>query len=751
MANFSGMKIGSGVRMKSRQLGLPVALKAVPAMLLVWACSFGIGNAAVYVPDDFAKNGGSNLETMVMVKDGSNRVVIGGMFTTVEGQAGYRGVARFNTDDTLDTTFKVSTDDFVKAIAIQPDGKILIGGQFHWVQPAGSSSTTTIWGIARLNADGTLDSTFQNAAAGKVKSNHNVRGIAVQSDGKIVIGGYFTAIDGTPINRIARLNANGTLDTTFNVGAGANGFVEDVKLQADGKVVISGSFTNVQGTDIRGVARLNADGSLDTSFVPNAGNASIINGSYGGSFPVYQIAIQSDGKIVANGGPLNFAGEVHRGVVRLNTNGTPDSSFNSFINDWGAAVAFQTVGGEQKIVLGGSFTRVGQRDVISGAVIGADVTRQGIARFNADGTVDAGFDTSLGANAWVWTVLPNSDGTVYLGGKFTSVAGMSRRGIARLKELDPTTQVINFTPPNPAVYSAVNGSTVPWTAAPPTVSSAGLPVTYSSLTAAVCNVDASTGVVTVVTPPVTGLCTIEANAGAGTQVVGGISYNVSAARPVQQSMQINAMPDQSITFPVQATPKNVADGTFSVDPEAMASSGLPVTYSSLTPSICTVSGATVTPLAGGLCTIAADQAGGGTAPLHFNAAPQVTQSVTLLSSQAIDFPTQTGQGATTGGTFPLAPPAVATSGLAVTYTSTTPTVCTVTGSSVRVLTSGTCTIEANQLGNEYFTAATPVLQSISVTAMPAAATPVPTLGVWTLGLLSALLGAMGIRRRSALR
>ncbi|QNN59043.1 IPTL-CTERM sorting domain-containing protein [Diaphorobacter ruginosibacter] len=712
-----------------------------------------MANAAVYVPDDFAKNGGSNLETMVMVKDGSNRVVIGGLFNTVEGQAGYQGVARFNADDSLDTTFKVATDEFVKALAIQADGKILIGGQFHSVRPTGSTTATSIWGIARLNADGTLDSTFQNAPAGKVKSNHNVRGIAVQPDGKIVIGGYFTAIDGTPINRIARLNANGTLDTSFNVGTGSNGNIEDVKLQADGKVVISGSFTSIQGTVIRGIARLNADGSLDTTFVPNGGDNSVINGSYGGLFPVYQLAIQSDGKIVANGGPLNFAGEVHRGVVRLNTNGTPDSSFNPFINDWGAAVALQTVGGEEKIVVGGSFTQTGQRDVSSGAVIGTDATRQGIARFNADGTVDTEFDTSYSSNAWVWAVLPNSDGTVYMGGKFTSVAGMARRGIARLKELDPTTQVINFVAPEPAVYSAINGASVAWSPTPPTTSTAGLPVTYTGLTTSVCTVDPASGAVTLVTPAVSGTCTIEANAAAGQQVINGITYQVKAATPVQQSMQIDAPPDQSIVFPAQTTPKNVADGGFSIAPLATASSGLPVSYSSLTPGVCTVSGTTVTPLTGGVCTIAANQPGGTVGAVAFNAAAQQTQDVVVQSGQTVNFPAQTqaAQSVVIGGTFTIAPVATASSGLPVAYSSLTPGVCTVSGTSVQVLGSGTCTIAAGQNGDTYFTAAEQVNQSVQVTALQPVAQPVPTLGAWALGLLSALLGVMGLRRRNALQ
>lgn len=747
MSDLSRVNVAAARRNAHKGRNTSKVLKALPAALLAWSCMLGMANAAVYAPDNFANAGGTNLETMVMVKDGSGRVVIGGLFNTVQGQSGYQGVARFNTDDSLDAGFKVATNAFVKAIAVQADGKLLIGGEFTAVRPMGAASFTTFWGIARLNADGSLDSSFQNAPAGSVKANGNVRGIAVQPDGKIVIGGYFTLVDGVAVTRIARLNADGTLDTSFNVGVGANDGIEDVKLQADGKIVIAGSFTSVQGTAIRGVARLNTDGTLDTSFVPNAANPTALNGSHGGLFPVYQIAIQVDNKIVVNGGPLNFAGEVHRGVVRLNTNGTPDSSFKPFINDWGAAVALQNVGGAQKIVVGGSFTQVGERDVTSGAVIGTDAARQGIARFNPDGTVDTDFDTSYGTNAWVWAVLPNDDGTVYLGGKFTSVSGMARRGIARLAELDPTKQVINFAAPQPGTYSALNGSSVSWNPTPPTTSSANLPVTYTSVTTSVCTVNASTGAVTLVTPAVTGLCTIEANAAAGTQTVGGLTYDVEPATPVRQSMQIDAPPDQSITFPAQTTPRNAASGTFSIDPVATASSTLPVSYSSLTPAICTVSGTTVTPLAGGLCTIAADQAGGTLGAVAFNAATQVTQSVTVQSAQTIAFPAQSAQSVVTGSNFALSPAATATSGLAVTYSSLTPAVCTVTGGSVRVLATGTCTIEANQAGNDFFTVAQPVSQSVSVTALPAAK-PVPTLGVWALAMLAAMLGFVGFRRRA---
>ena len=626
MANLFKLKAkthGRGTR------GRQVIRRAAPSALLAWACTLGLANAAVYAPDDFAIGGGTNLETMVMVKDGSNRLVVGGLFNTVEGQLGYQGVARYNADDSHDTAFKVKTDEFVKAIAIQPNGKILIGGQFHWVTPSNSATATSIWGIARLNADGTLDSGFINAPAGKVKSNHNVRGIAVQpADGKIVIGGYFTYIDGVARNRIARLNANGTLDNSFNVGDGANGNIEDVKLQADGKILISGSFTNVQGTAIYGVARLNANGSLDTSFVPNAGNPAAVNGAWTGTFPVYQMALQSDGKILINGGTLQYAGKYHAGVARLNSNGTPDNDFKSFINWWGSSVALQPDG---KIVVGGDFGMVGERNPDTNAVIGADVPRRRIARFNTDGTPDTTFDTSNGADAWVWAVLPDGNDRLYIGGKFNLVGGIVRHGIARLAELDPTKQIINFPVPDPAVYNA--GGAFNWTAG--ATSSAGIPVAYTSLNTAVCTVDEATGVVTPASPVVTGECTIVANAPAGTQTIDGTPYDVAAAAPVQQTMQIYAAGDQAITFPPQTPSRLLGDGGFPIEPVATASSGLPVTYTSLTPDKCTVGGTPVmvTPLAAGPCIIAADQSGGTNNQGTFTAAAQVTRTVNVTDPQ----------------------------------------------------------------------------------------------------------------------
>ncbi len=151
--------------------------------------------------------------------------------------------------------------------------------------------------IARLNADGTLDTGFDPNANGDVYS------VAVQADGKILLGGDFTTVGGTARNYIARLNADGTLDTGFNPNA--NSVVYSVAVQADGKILLGGDFTTVGGTARNYIARLNADGTLDPGFNPNANDY------------VYSVAVQADGKILLGGGFTTVGGTARNHIARL--------------------------------------------------------------------------------------------------------------------------------------------------------------------------------------------------------------------------------------------------------------------------------------------------------------------------------------------------------------------------------------------------------------------------------------------------
>jgi uncharacterized delta-60 repeat protein len=342
-----------------------------------------------------------NLDLYEMAVQSDGRILIGGSFTTVGGVTRKR-VARLNSDGSLDTSFNLNADlnlnGAVYAMAVQSDGKILIGGDFTMV------GSTTRNRIARLNSDGSLDSTFNslNNVIDIDLSNNNVRVVAVQSDGKIIIGGDFLKVGGQTRNRIARLNSDGSLDTAFNPDA--NSAVFAAVVQSDGKVIIGGNFSTIGGATRRYVARLNTDGSLDT-FAPSL------------DLSVSKIAVQSDGKILIGGSFTTVGGLTRNRIARLNADGSLDTGFNPNVNSNVEALAVQSDG---KILIGGWFTAVGS----------PATTRNYVARLNADGSLDTGFNPN--ASSIIRTVREQSDGKIIIGGGFTTVGGTARNRLARL-------------------------------------------------------------------------------------------------------------------------------------------------------------------------------------------------------------------------------------------------------------------------------------------------------------------------------
>jgi uncharacterized delta-60 repeat protein len=349
----------------------------------------------------------SEVSTTSLQSDG--KIIIGGFFTTINGTA-RNYIARLNADATLDTTFNPETDTnafgHIKTISLQPDGKIIIGGYFT------TYDQTTPKSIARLNADGTLDGTF-NTGTG---ASNNVNTTSLQSDGKIIIGGYFTTFNGTARNGIARLNSDGTLDATFNPGTGAilnfNNLdypsdVNTISLQPDGKIIIGGNFTTYNQTVRNGIARLNTDGTLDTTF--NSGT---------GANNVNTTSLQLDGKIIIGGSFTTYNGTARNRIARLNVNGTLDTTFNpgTGTNYNVNTTSLQSNG---KIIIGGEFTYYN------------GTARIGIARLNTDGTLDATFNPGTGSYD-IYSALIQSDGKIIIGGAFNSYNQIARKGIARI-------------------------------------------------------------------------------------------------------------------------------------------------------------------------------------------------------------------------------------------------------------------------------------------------------------------------------
>ena len=234
-------------------------------------------------------------------------------------------------------------------MVLQQDQKIVVGGYFTSLG-GGGTGTTVRNRIGRLNANGSLDTSFGPGANGPVYA------LAVQTDERILVGGYFTTLaDGvigtTPRSNIGRVYADGSIDTSFDPGA--NSYVYALGLQTGGKILVGGSFTTLGGggtgtTSRNYIGRLDADGSLDASFNPGANNF------------VLALAVQTDEKVVLGGNFSKLGGgtgtTTRNRIGRLNANGSLDTSFDPGVNNWVVVLALQT---DEKILLGGQFTTLG--------------------------------------------------------------------------------------------------------------------------------------------------------------------------------------------------------------------------------------------------------------------------------------------------------------------------------------------------------------------------------------------------------
>jgi len=328
-----------------------------------------------------------------------DRVVIGGDFTTVDNFV-FNRVARLLPDGSLDSSFNpgAGANSNVFAVAVQPDGRVLAGGEFT------TMNTTNRARLARLNGDGKLDLSFDVGPGGV---NAAVRAILLQPDGRVVIGGDFSQVGGTPRSFVARLHTNGALDTNFV--ANVNGSVHALGLQADGKILIGGAFTLVNGAARSSLARLNANGTLDTTLVIGSG----FNG------PVHTVAVLNDGRLMAGGSFSNYNTTNINHLVRLTSVGVLDSSFKSGTGPDGAVFSIAPAA-SGRVVIGGAFLTYN------------DVPRAGFARLSPNGGVDRNFDTGTGANAPVRAVVAQENTALIIGGDFTIVNGLPRNRIARI-------------------------------------------------------------------------------------------------------------------------------------------------------------------------------------------------------------------------------------------------------------------------------------------------------------------------------
>jgi uncharacterized delta-60 repeat protein len=271
----------------------------------------------------------------------------------------FYGVMRINANGSADSTFNanVSSGDGVISLAVQSNGQIIAVGNFN------TAGSTTQLNIVRLNTNGSLDTTaVMNAgSAGAVDC------LAEQSDGKVLVGGSFLLLANTPATNLGRLNADSSVDTTFNVGgSGPDESVTAVFETPADKIFVAGGFSNYNGTTADGYVRLNLDGTIDSTFTPGS--------QYG---PVTAAVQQSDGKIVLAGNFQTYAVSLER----LNTDGTVDSTYSPYFDQAAGNQVFSlALQPDGKLLIGGQFQTV---DGTSSPYL---------ARLNSDGSLDTTFN-----------------------------------------------------------------------------------------------------------------------------------------------------------------------------------------------------------------------------------------------------------------------------------------------------------------------------------------------------------------------
>jgi uncharacterized delta-60 repeat protein len=357
--------------------------------------------------------------------------IFGGVNNTIRPS-----IARLNPDGSTDATFNppvfgVNLDPRVRTLALQPDGKILVGGQFV--------STGNLAMLVRLNPDGSLDPSFAPALD---RSGH-IFDIAVQPDGKIIAGGDVRLAGSNFIQFLVRFNQDGSVDNTFQVPP-PSGTIRRIVLQPDGKILVGGDFSSFGNITRSKIARLNADGSLDSSFNPLGGANST----------VYDVALQNDGKVIIGGSFTGVNGFARMFLARLNPDGSLDTGFNSAANSFLQAIRLQPGG---KILVGGYFTNI------------AGVTRNRIARLNQDGSVDLSFNASVDGNAFVVTIDLSPDGKILAGGNFSRVNNVPKISIVRLlSDAAPRAKPFDYDGDGKSDLSVFRPSTGFWYIARPT-------------------------------------------------------------------------------------------------------------------------------------------------------------------------------------------------------------------------------------------------------------------------------------------
>ena len=370
----------------------------------------------------FSARAGRN--AIAIQRDG--KILVSGIYSDSNAVA-RRAIIRLDPDGSLDTTFRGPTqfidESNQRFLIVQPDNKILVGGTFAAI--AGS----TFNGIARLLPDGTLDETFNpNPGIEPAGCCPQPYAIAFQSNGDIVVSGYFSKVNGLDRRGLARLHSDGSLDPTFDpIEPGSASAVFSIAIQSDDGILVGGGFTLRGEKSSRRIARLLADGSVDLTFNPSDFD-SITAGS------VRVIVLQPDGQLLVTA--VAAVGPQARSLFRLREDGSFDTSFDAGILS-PAAIAVRPDG---RLLIAGGFYEL---QTWGG---------YGLVQLLPDGNWDAGFVSAVDKTGeqkpelfWpeIEFVALQPDGKAIIAGPFDNIEGVPRPGLARIQFV-PTNHLSQF-------------------------------------------------------------------------------------------------------------------------------------------------------------------------------------------------------------------------------------------------------------------------------------------------------------------
>ncbi len=378
-------------------------------------------------PKFISTEAGEGLVTiMATARQPDGKLIVAGQFTSINGVA-RRNIARLNVDGSVDAGFNPSPNNFVRGVLVQADGKVVFFGFFTVVQPGGTGQNISRSGLARVNADGSLENY-------NLGLDDAVYSAALQADGKLLLAGQFGTVLGSPRKGMARINTDGTLDAGFNPNSDSGAWC--VAVQPDGMILYGGFFTKLGGTIARSrIGRVDAAGNVDMSFDPSAND------------DVESLTVQADGKILAGGRFSSFSPNAamtpipRQGFARLNADGTVDSSFRADVTGepgYAIRVLCSAVQADGKFFAAGNFSKYWPGTVN----VGTPLLRNGLLRFDASGAFDSEYNAGLNESAY--GVRFQDDGNIVVNGAFSKVVGATRLGVARLKN-DAATQSLVVT------------------------------------------------------------------------------------------------------------------------------------------------------------------------------------------------------------------------------------------------------------------------------------------------------------------